>query len=77
MKHRRQPPTAAEETAAGQRFGFGANWARFLRHLDENRIAAAENSLREMLSVHTLQGRRFLDAGSGSGCKRKEPDETK
>lgn len=67
MKHPRQPATAAEETAAGQRFGFGANWSRFLRHLDEHRIAAAERSLCEMLNVRTLQGRRFLDAGSGSG----------
>ena len=62
-----QTPSAAEETAAGDRFGFGANWARFLRHLDAERIAAAERSLSQMLGVTTLQGQRFLDAGSGSG----------
>ena len=57
----------AAETAAGDRFGFGANWARFLRHLDEHRIQAAEQSLIEMLDLPSLKGLRFLDAGSGSG----------
>lgn len=60
-------PTHATETAAGERFGFGANWARFLRHLDEARIVAAEQSLQRMLGLPTLAGLRFLDAGSGSG----------
>lgn len=51
----------------GERFEFGANWRRFLKHLDEGRIAAAEGSLREMLEVESLEGRSFLDIGSGSG----------
>ena len=55
------------ELAAGTRFAFGANWRRFLRVLDDARIAQAEESLRRMLQVRDLQGRRFLDAGSGSG----------
>ncbi len=57
----------AAETAAGERFGFGANWARFLQHLDAARIQAAEESLQEMLGLRSLQGLRVLDAGSGSG----------
>jgi 2-polyprenyl-6-hydroxyphenyl methylase/3-demethylubiquinone-9 3-methyltransferase len=57
----------AAEAAAGERFGFGANWARFLRHLDDSRIQAAEQSLLQMLALPTLEGLRFLDAGSGSG----------
>jgi 2-polyprenyl-6-hydroxyphenyl methylase/3-demethylubiquinone-9 3-methyltransferase len=57
----------AEQTAAGARFGFGANWTRFLQHLDASRIQAAERSLLQMLGLPTLQGLRFLDAGSGSG----------
>ena len=61
------PATHAQLTAAGERFGFGANWARFLRQLDEPRIQAAERSLLPMLQLPTLQGLRFLDAGSGSG----------
>lgn len=55
------------DTAAGLRFSFGANWARFLRHLDPQRIMAAEHSLQRMLRKTSLQGLRFLDAGSGSG----------
>jgi len=50
-----------------ERFGFGANWARFLANLDEHRIAQAEKSLQDLLATDVLTGRRFLDAGSGSG----------
>ncbi len=50
-----------------KRFDFGSNWASFLRTLDEGRIREAERSLREMLEVDDLAGRRFLDIGSGSG----------
>lgn len=49
------------------RFAFGANWARFLSRCDEPRILEAEQSLRSMLKVDSLAGKRFLDAGSGSG----------
>ena len=51
----------------GLRFGFGRNWKRFLSVLDESRIQAAEDSLRQMLHVDSLEGKRFLDIGSGSG----------
>src|SRR4051812_24922114 len=57
----------AAEVASGQRFEFGKNWARFLENLDDARIGAAERSLAAMLGESTLHGRRFLDAGSGSG----------
>ena len=59
--------THAQEIAAGERFGFGANWARFLTLLDDVRIREAERSLQRMLGMPSLQGKRFLDAGSGSG----------
>ena len=49
------------------RFAFGRNWRSFLAVLSEERILAAENSLREMLHVTDLKGRTFLDVGSGSG----------
>ena len=55
------------EIAVGDRFEFGANWSRFLRSLDEARIRHAEDSLKEMLRTENLAGKRFLDAGSGSG----------
>lgn len=57
----------SEEVRSGQRFEFGKNWQRFLSVLDDERIAEAERSLREMLGVETLKGQSFLDAGSGSG----------
>jgi 2-polyprenyl-6-hydroxyphenyl methylase/3-demethylubiquinone-9 3-methyltransferase len=55
------------EIQSGERFGFGANWTAFLRLLDEDRIVSAEASLKEMLGMATLEGKTFLDAGSGSG----------
>jgi SAM-dependent methyltransferase len=58
---------ATREIEAGQRFKFGANWMRFLAVLDDERIAEAEASIKEMLGVSTLTGLRFLDIGSGSG----------
>ncbi len=57
----------SDQVQAGERFEFGANWARFLAHLDEDRIGTAMQSLRSALGVLDLSGRRFLDAGSGSG----------
>jgi 2-polyprenyl-3-methyl-5-hydroxy-6-metoxy-1,4-benzoquinol methylase len=56
-----------EQVEAGERFGFGANWTRFLALLDDRRIARAEDSLREMLERQDLRGTTFLDVGSGSG----------
>ena len=56
-----------EEVTAGQRFEFGKNWARFLSVLNDERIAEAEKSLKKMLHVENLEGKSFLDAGSGSG----------
>lgn len=56
-----------EEIKAGSRFAFGENWSRFLTELDDDRIHQAEQSLCDMLKVKTLQGKRFLDIGSGSG----------
>lgn len=55
------------EVTRGERFEFGANWARFLALVDEPRIARAEASLEEMLGRDSLEGIRFLDIGSGSG----------
>ena len=50
-----------------RRFAFGANWTRYLELLNDARIQNAEKSLKQMLKVTTLQGRKFLDIGSGSG----------
>ena len=42
--------------ANDDRFDFGGNWLRFLPMVTEQRIAAAESSLREMLELGTLAG---------------------
>jgi 2-polyprenyl-6-hydroxyphenyl methylase/3-demethylubiquinone-9 3-methyltransferase len=57
----------ATELLSGERFAFGSNWANFLRVLNDARIAEAEQSLRRMLNVDHLHGKRVLDIGSGSG----------
>jgi 2-polyprenyl-3-methyl-5-hydroxy-6-metoxy-1,4-benzoquinol methylase len=57
----------AIEIAQGERFEFGKNWSRFLSVVGDAHIARAEESLRQMLEVETLEGKSFLDIGSGSG----------
>lgn len=57
----------AQEVRAGDRFEFGKNWAEFLAILDEERIAEAQRSLAQTLGVPNLEGKSFLDVGSGSG----------
>ena len=57
----------ATEVERGERFEFGKNWSRFLSTLDGRKISTAEESLRKMLEVEDLRGKRFLDIGSGSG----------
>lgn len=55
------------EVSSGERFEFGRNWTRFLELVNESRIRAAEESLSSMLREPTLEGKTFLDIGSGSG----------
>lgn len=49
------------------RFEFGENWQKFLEHLSDDRLSLAEESLLENLKVTSLEGKTFLDVGSGSG----------
>ena len=55
------------EVQSGERFEFGKNWTRFLGSLNEERIVQAQKSLSERLELETLQGKTFVDIGSGSG----------
>lgn len=57
----------AIEISRGERFKFGDNWSRFLVLVDDERIRQAEDSLKSMLEVEDLNGKRFIDIGSGSG----------
>jgi 2-polyprenyl-3-methyl-5-hydroxy-6-metoxy-1,4-benzoquinol methylase len=56
-----------DEMVQGNRFEFGKNWTNFLSRLDETRILEAERSLKQMLELKSLEGKTFLDIGSGSG----------
>lgn len=56
-----------KELNAGERFAFGDNWKQFLQVVDEHRIEYAVESLKNMLDVEDLNGKSFLDIGSGSG----------
>lgn len=49
------------------RFAFGRNWKSFLTTLDDRKILAAQESVRTLLGRDRLDGRTFLDIGSGSG----------
>lgn len=57
----------AVEMNKGHRFEFGANWMRFLKVLNDDRINEAKKSLQKMLERKNLNGKTFLDIGSGSG----------
>jgi 2-polyprenyl-3-methyl-5-hydroxy-6-metoxy-1,4-benzoquinol methylase len=59
--------THQTEIESGERFAFGDNWANFLKVLNDSRINEAVKSLKEMLEVEDLNGKTFLDIGSGSG----------
>lgn len=55
------------QVARSEHSQFGENWRRFQRVLTPRRIEEAEKSLAQMLGVANLEGRAFLDIGSGSG----------
>jgi 2-polyprenyl-6-hydroxyphenyl methylase/3-demethylubiquinone-9 3-methyltransferase len=56
------------EEADERRFAFGSNWTSFLKQMNDRRIVEAEKSLVAMLGgMASLQGKRVLDIGSGSG----------
>ncbi len=57
-------PTGA---GSGPVFAFGKNWLTFLGRLSDERIRAAVRSLSDLLAAERLDGKRFLDVGSGSG----------
>ncbi|MFA5859276.1 MAG: class I SAM-dependent methyltransferase [Elusimicrobiota bacterium] len=49
------------------RFGFGKNWGSYSTTIDDKKIGEAVNSLKSMLKTDTLEGKTFIDIGSGSG----------
>lgn len=49
------------------RFRFGKNWSHFLKCIDKNRVRDAQASLKRMLGCDSMEGKTFVDIGSGSG----------
>ena len=47
----------AIEVEPGERFGFGANWARFLATLNDERVEEAKSSLRGTHAERRVVGR--------------------
>ncbi len=58
---------AATRTNETIRFSFGANWRKYLRELDTERIHQAEAALQRSFGSASLTGQRFIDIGCGSG----------
>lgn len=56
-----------EEVLEGERFTFGENWSHFLQTLTEDKILEAQKALQDKLGLRSLEGKTFLDIGSGSG----------
>ena len=54
------------EVNAGDRFEFGKNWIKYLDNFDNARLDDAQDSLKDMLHIDRLDGKTFLDVGSGS-----------
>lgn len=60
-------PVSPGTEAGSSRFGFGENWLRFLDDLSEKQVEQATESFVELLPAAEVEGRSFLDIGSGSG----------
>jgi 2-polyprenyl-3-methyl-5-hydroxy-6-metoxy-1,4-benzoquinol methylase len=56
-----------QEIKEKKRFQFGKNWKSFLRNLDDQKIENSKISLLNFLELSNLNGKIFLDVGSGSG----------
>jgi 2-polyprenyl-6-hydroxyphenyl methylase/3-demethylubiquinone-9 3-methyltransferase len=54
-------------TAAPRAFSFGENWLAFATDIADAQITEAERALAALLQSGSLEGRSFLDIGSGSG----------
>ncbi len=58
---------ASQEIEQGERFAFGQNWQKYSRLIDEIAINESVADISNKLAAKSLEGRTFLDIGSGSG----------
>jgi len=56
-----------EKKIEEERFKFGENWSKYLRHINSERVHEAEKSLLRMFELQDFSKQSFLDAGCGSG----------
>lgn len=54
-------------TRAESHFAFGRNWAEYAGKITEAEVREAEAGLLRLMGGERLEGKRFLDIGSGSG----------
>lgn len=50
-----------------RRFAFGRNWSNYISTVTEREISEATAALQKFLGLNSLEGKTFLDIGSGSG----------
>lgn len=58
---------STQEIPLEDRFSFGANWESFLQSITDDRVDDSIRVLQERLGIESLEGKSFLDIGSGSG----------
>jgi len=49
------------------RFSFGKNWENYLKKFTQEDVESAKGHLKKLLDITDLDGKTFLDVGSGSG----------
>ena len=59
--------TVQDLTRQETHFAFGRNWAEFAEKITAAEIDEADRGLQRLLGDERLEGKRFLDIGSGSG----------
>lgn len=55
-----------KESIKEKRFGFGSNWKAYAESIDDSRVEISKKALSQFLGT-SLNGKSFLDVGSGSG----------
>jgi ribosomal protein L11 methylase PrmA len=57
---------AIDETKLDSHFGFGENWSKLVKSIDERKLESAINDIRSFVG-NGLENKSFLDIGCGSG----------